>query len=144
MRLHHNLEEGTIEHDLLCKVYCNNRWVDLCDINRLWKKLSVRRTKNKKRESADPRPFKGEQIFNLNRRIWRFLPLIDRQVDQVITRDIDGLIGRRELAALEEWWSSNYTFHVMRDHHQHTDFILAGTYLNTITKYSIIGFNYKC
>lgn len=125
MRLHHNLEQGTAEHRLLCDVYCDNPWVDLCNINTLWRRLS----KRKRKLFPDFRPVTGEKISNLNRRIWRFLPLLDPWSDIVLTRDIDALITNREIAALDQWLASNFTFHVMRDHQGHKAHILAGIHI---------------
>lgn len=122
MRLHHNIDVETPEHKLLCEVYCSYSWVDLCDVSSLWRKLSKRR----KNKNFDLRPVTGEQVFNLNRRIWRFLPLLDPQAYTVLTRDSDALISHREAAAIQQWLNSNYTFHVMRDHQAHKAHILAG------------------
>ena len=41
-------------------------------------------------------------------------------MDVIITRDLDAEIIDRELAALNEWFNSNYTFHIMRDHQGHS------------------------
>lgn len=120
MRLYHNIESNIPEHRLLCDVYCTYPWLDLCDINVIRRKLSKRKRKH------DFRPVSGEQISNLNRRIWRFLPMLDSLVDIVLTRDTDALITDREIAALDQWLESDYTFHVMRDHHAHNAYILAG------------------
>lgn len=98
--------------------------MDLCDVSALWRKLSKRTKKTK----ADLRPVIGEQIFNLNRRMWRFLPFLDPQVDVILTRDIDASIIDREVVAVQQWLQSNYTFHVMRDHQSHKTHILAGIF----------------
>lgn len=46
----------------------------------------------------------------------------------MISRDSDTYIIDRELAAVQEWMSSNeHTFHVMRDHPYHCIEILGGT-----------------
>lgn len=124
MRLHHNIDVETPEHKLLCEVYCSYSWVDLCDVSSLWRRLSKRR----KNKNFDLRPVTGEQVFNLNRRIWRFLPLLDPQAYTVLTRDSDALISHREAAAIQQWLNSNYTFHVMRDHQAHKAHILAGMF----------------
>lgn len=124
MRLHHNIDVETPEHKLLCEVYCSYSWVDLCDVSSLWRTLSKRR----KNKNFDLRPVTGEQVFNLNRRIWRFLPLLDPQAYTVLTRDSDALISHREAAAIQQWLNSNYTFHVMRDHQAHKAHILAGMF----------------
>jgi len=49
----------------------------------------------------------------------------------MISRDSDTYIIDRELAAVQEWMSSNeHTFHVMRDHPYHCIEILGGTYIS--------------
>lgn len=121
--MHHNLEKESSEHRLMCKAYCENPWMDLCDINTLWRTLSKRK---RDRKEPDWRPLTGEQIINMNRRMWRFIPMLDPFVDVLLSRDLDALITDRELAALTQWFESDYTFHVMRDHHVHTAKILAG------------------
>ena len=58
--------------------------------------------------------------------IWQ-LPLLDDLVEVMISRDSDTYILDRELAAVQEWMSSNeHTFHVMRDHQGHGDPIMGG------------------
>ena len=45
---------------------------------------------------------------------------------KLINRDIDSEIIDREVAAVQQWLNSNWTFHVMRDHPSHGGFMLAG------------------
>lgn len=52
--------------------------------------------------------------------------MLDSLVDIVLTRDMDASITSREIVALNQWLESDYTFHVMRDHHIHNAYILAG------------------
>ena len=48
---------------------------------------------------------------------WRFLPLLDPMVDIMLCRDMDSLITRREVAAVDQWLkNSSGTFHLMHDH----------------------------
>lgn len=105
----------------MCDVYCDYPWIDLCDVSSLWRRLSKRKKKN-----PDLRPVTGEQISNVNRRIWRFLPLLDPFADIVLTRDLDAIVSAREVAAIQQWLQFNYTFHLMRDHQAHKARILAG------------------
>ncbi|CAB3377639.1 Hypothetical predicted protein [Cloeon dipterum] len=51
--------------------------------------------------------------------MWRFIPIADPLVDVCIVRDLDGEISEREVNAVQEWLSSDHTFHVMRDHPGH-------------------------
>ena len=102
---------------MLCEMYCQNDTVDLCDYTEILESY-------KEIEKVDH----NDSLSKLNKRIWRFLPLMDPLVDQFIARDIDSEINDREVAAVNQWLNSNYTFHVMRDHQGHCpDAISAGS-----------------
>lgn len=58
--------------------------------------------------------------------MWRFLVLDDPAVDRYLLRDCDSLISTREAAAVQAWQDSSQHFHVMRDHLNHTELLLAG------------------
>jgi len=57
---------------------------------------------------------------------WRFLASDDPQVERFICRDCDSLVNQREKAAVDEWLTSGKRFHVMRDHPEHAELIMAG------------------
>ncbi len=57
---------------------------------------------------------------------WRFLVADDAAVQRYIVRDADSLINLREAAAVQAWLTSGCHFHVMRDHFDHSDVVLAG------------------
>lgn len=57
---------------------------------------------------------------------WRFLAAFDPAIDRYLVRDADSLINIRERLAVDAWLDSGRHFHVMRDHHTHTDTMLAG------------------
>lgn len=52
-------------------------------------------------------------------KIWRFLPALDETVAIMASRDLDSPLTPRERAAMDEWLSSNLSFHFMRDHQHH-------------------------
>ena len=56
----------------------------------------------------------------------RFLPLQDPEVERFICRDVDCRPTQTEIAMLAEWESSDWSFHVIRNHPLHTDLVLAG------------------
>jgi hypothetical protein len=58
--------------------------------------------------------------------LWRFLVADDPGVSRWIVRDADSLVNRREAAAVQEWLHSDRHFHLMRDHFDHSELILAG------------------
>ena len=58
-------------------------------------------------------------------RFWRFAPISEPDLDVVIMRDCDSVIGEKEALAVDEWLQSGKTLHIMRDHKHHA-FIPAG------------------
>jgi hypothetical protein len=58
--------------------------------------------------------------------MWRFKVLDDADVDFYLIRDADSLLSEKEQAAVEQWLSSHYWFHHMRDYFTHTELLLAG------------------
>jgi tetratricopeptide (TPR) repeat protein len=57
---------------------------------------------------------------------WRFLAASDVNLDYFICRDCDSIVNYREKAAVDEWLSSGKLFHIMRDHPEHAELIMAG------------------
>lgn len=107
MRTYHNIgpddNEGT---KYLCSLSCIHPHLDLCYVKDL------------------------ERTFtNLAQTVgtmWRFLAMGDVTVDLFVVRDLDAKIYQREVDAVNEWLDSNKTFHIMRDHSGHYEYILAG------------------
>jgi hypothetical protein len=60
--------------------------------------------------------------------LWRFQPLMEREVAIWISRDCDSRLNWREKAAVDEWLVSGKSLHVMRDAHNHTYPIMAGMF----------------
>ncbi|HEY1934395.1 MAG TPA: hypothetical protein VGG99_20495 [Acetobacteraceae bacterium] len=58
--------------------------------------------------------------------LWRFLVADDADVDRFILRDADSLLNVRERVAVDEWIDSGLRFHVMRDHYDQSELVLAG------------------
>lgn len=57
---------------------------------------------------------------------WRFLVEDDENVDLYLVRDADSVINVKERWAVADWLGAGKAFHVMRDHPQHCELILAG------------------
>ena len=57
---------------------------------------------------------------------WRFLASDDPSVERFLCRDCDAVVNEREVAAVNEWLASGKRFHVMRDHPEHAELIMAG------------------
>jgi hypothetical protein len=75
----------------------------------------------------------GAQVMSVNGlpadpygMFWRFLVADDATVDRYVLRNADSLINVRERVAVDAWIDSGRHFHVMRDHFDHADLILAG------------------
>lgn len=57
---------------------------------------------------------------------WRFEAAGDFDVEVMVSRDCDSRISQREVAAVNQWLSSDAMFHIMRDHPWHGTPILGG------------------
>ena len=57
---------------------------------------------------------------------WRFLAASDSSIDYFICRDCDSVVNHREKAAVDEWLMSGKPFHIMRDHPEHAELLMAG------------------
>ncbi|KZS05616.1 Uncharacterized protein APZ42_031132 [Daphnia magna] len=119
IRIYHDIPDGRgpakEAHDQLCQVYCQFDHVDLCSVPLLIERIGNNTT-----------PVDPASLQRLNPRMFRYLVMLDPNADVFISRDVDSLIWRREVDAVEEWLRSNYTFHVMRHHTSHQSAILAG------------------
>jgi len=109
MRLYIDLELSSPVFKKLCSLACSNNNFDLC--------LASNLPGNPVRNAS-----------NIFPRIWRFFPTLDPQVDILLSRDLDSLIGPREVSAVREWLKSGKLIHSMRDHPQHQVPMLAGTW----------------
>jgi len=49
-------------------------------------------------------------------RMWRFLAILDPEVDVVLSRDVDARLSIREAEAHQEFMESDFNFHIIRDH----------------------------
>jgi hypothetical protein len=59
---------------------------------------------------------------------WRFLAACDPTVDIMLSRDCDSQISQREADAINEWLTSDSSFHVIRDNPAHGIEIMGGTW----------------
>jgi hypothetical protein len=60
--------------------------------------------------------------------MWRFESIDDPDVEINLSRDCDTKMLLRERFAVEQWLQSGKTFHVMRDHPNHTWVVMAGMF----------------
>ena len=77
MRLYYEVNEyqGEVMKQL-CELACKEVDLDLCDAN------------------ANPKLVNASLLYPL---LWRFLPVLDRQVDYFLSRDLDSRINEREV-----------------------------------------------
>ena len=73
-----NDDQGDIMKKL-CELACSEPELDICDAN------------------SNPKLGNASMLYPL---IWRFLPVIDRQVDYFLSRDLDSRISEREVNSL--------------------------------------------
>ncbi len=100
IRLYHDFEPKSAEHDFLCRLACRYAHLDLCHARRL--------PGNPTSNASDVFPM-----------IWRFFSTLDPQVDVFLSRDLDSRFTRREIAAVNEFLDSGKAIHAMRDHPRH-------------------------
>ena len=119
-------QQDHVAYKSLCDVYCQFPHVDLCSVEEIRQSLG---------DSVKPIP--PALLQGLNHRMYRYLAMLDPNVDIFMSRDIDSFIYKREVEAVNQWLQSAHTFHVMRDHPHHQPIMLAG---NGIGKIFIIHF----
>ncbi len=66
--------------------------------------------------------------FNLAPKFWRFLPILEDNINAIIVRDSDSIFTIREIHLVNEWLNSEASFHIIRDHKSHISPILAGMF----------------
>jgi len=113
IRIYHDQDENQKE---LCDAYCKHDNVELCSVPKIVEGLN-----KTVKSDIDPKLVSG-----LNPKMYRYLAMLDPNVDVFISRDVDALIWSREVAAVNQWLESNYTFHLMRDHTAHDVLMMAG------------------
>ena len=50
----------------------------------------------------------ADSVQSLYPLLWRFLPVLDANVDVLLSRDLDSIITHREVAAVQEFLNSTY------------------------------------
>ena len=59
---------------------------------------------------------KVDDTENSIARTWRFMACTDKNVDVVLSRDVDARLSLREAEAHQEFMESGFNFHIIRDH----------------------------
>jgi len=80
-----------------------------------------------------------EQSWHKNGMFWRFTAIEEFKFDFLLFRDVDSRISDRELKALDQWFNSGKTLHIMRDHPHHNALILGGMWglTSAIKRYDV-------
>ncbi len=110
VRIYFRISKESPNRQELCSLAERHAHLDLCDVE------------------ATPRFGDVSAAYPL---IWRFLPVMDKEVDLALSRDLDSVLNDREAAAVKEFVSngnSEVIVHVMRDHPQHGIGMLGGTW----------------
>lgn len=121
IRIYHNISDapghGKLTHMKMCDIFCRFPHIDLCDVSALAERLA-----NSGAKSA----VDSDSLLRMNPYFYRNLVMLDPNVDVFLLRDTDSVIWRRETEAVNQWLTSNYTYHLMRDHLNHTSLLPAG------------------
>jgi hypothetical protein len=127
VRIYHNFRNQSENPDeksvfnQLSELSCQFSHVDLCSLTEMIASLT-----------SSPTPIDPDLLRGLNGRMFRYLVMLDPNVDIFISRDIDSVIWQREVDAVDQWLKSNFTFHLMRDHKFHSATILAGAIITLL------------
>ena len=121
--------KGMIENVILCNlIYIDWKVIVYVSIGKqsvpenilkILKNLNCQIIENKELYEGDNKNIEG--MF------WRFLPLIDKNVDIFISRDADSRVTIREKKMVDEWIESNKCIHSILDHCCHKD-LMGGTF----------------
>lgn len=122
-----NVESAKLIYpDWILRVYTLNLGDDLINsLLQLSDRLEVVRCHG---DTIFTRPYRTEGTKSTARMMMpRFLAVDDPTVSVMISRDVDSRFHVRELLAVNQWLTSNYHFHSMRDHPQsHAQPVLGG------------------
>jgi hypothetical protein len=95
-----------------CRFYCDTKVPN-----------AVRRTLLRLRAQLFISP---QDSVNWSGLFWRFFAFDDPKVNVVMVRDVDSAFSVRERLAVDDWLASTFPFHVIRDHYNHTEPMMAG------------------
>ena len=81
--------------------------------------------------------YKWEGMF------WRFYPIENENINFFLSRDVDSRISEREINLVNEWISSNKSFHIIRDHPYHNTEILGGMFGVNVKKFKELSIHHN-
>jgi hypothetical protein len=103
VRIYHNFRNQSENPDeksvfnQLSELSCQFSHVDLCSLTEMIASLT-----------SSPTPIDPDLLRGLNGRMFRYLVMLDPNVDLFISRDIDSVIWQREVDAVDQWLKSNF------------------------------------
>ena len=69
-----------------------------------------------------------DEPYNLSHMMWRFEPLFEKDVDVMVSRDVDSRLSKKEQIIVNEWLKSDKDFHIIRDSKGHKKSIHGGLF----------------
>lgn len=71
--------------------------------------------------------FRDEE-YNLSHMMWRFEPMFEKDVEVMISRDVDSRLSKKEQIIVNDWLKSDKDFHIIRDSPGHKKSIHGGLF----------------
>lgn len=68
----------------------------------------------------------GHWLTGKDKMLWRNLAIDEREASVVCIRDCDSWLSMREKTLVDEWLSSGYDLHIIRDHCYHSKHMMGG------------------
>ena len=87
MRLYHDISEDSESAGKICEIACKNSQIELCNVKN--------QKSNNNIQIAGNNQDGEQQIHRIYPLIWRFLPILDPNVDILLSRDLDSTITHR-------------------------------------------------
>lgn len=69
-----------------------------------------------------------DEEYNLSHMMWRFEPMFEKDVEVMISRDVDSRLSKKEQIIVNEWLKSDKDFHIIRDSPGHKKSIHGGLF----------------
>ncbi len=69
-----------------------------------------------------------DEPYNLSHMMWRFEPMFEKDVDAMVSRDVDSRLSKKEQIIINDWMKSNKDFHIIRDSRGHKKSIHGGLF----------------
>jgi len=114
---------GAVENVLLAKEYFPD-WICRFYIGRGVPKNIIDNLKTHKNVQLIFR----DEAYNLSHMMWRFEPMFEKDVEVMISRDVDSRLSKKEQLIISDWLKSDKDFHIIRDSPGHKKCIHGGLF----------------